>query len=309
MSAEAGTSGAPGSNSPTSMIISNSPPHSGSVRSPKRLCLGTGLSASPYYSSSYHYGSSTSYASSAASSSSSSQHNSSSSTYFKPIRSTEIAEQIREEMLRLRMIRHRTSSTSTTATAGSTGAASAVVAGTVTTDGSASTSVSRTNQSKSDAGGNKSPSPSESSMSSGGDQSPGSSPRRPSISTATPSSSSNTTSPFALYRSLINANDKSKGANLPHSTSASTSSAGLKRSRDGSNTGAGATSTKQPLFTFEQVVLIVERLLAEKESALNRQFEQTLASRLSEQYEQFVKFSYDTIQRRFDSQALPSYLS
>lgn len=55
--------------------------------------------------------------------------------------------------------------------------------------------------------------------------------------------------------------------------------------------------------------MIVDRLLAEKEDAIRREYESALTSRLAEQYEQFVKFSFDQIQRRFDSNSLPSYLS
>ena len=65
----------------------------------------------------------------------------------------------------------------------------------------------------------------------------------------------------------------------------------------------------KPLFTFKQVVMIVVRLLREKEDQIRHEYEKELTARLGEQYDQFVKFSYDQIQRRFDSQALPSYLS
>jgi len=63
------------------------------------------------------------------------------------------------------------------------------------------------------------------------------------------------------------------------------------------------------LFTFKQVGLICERMLREQESKLREEYEQVLTAKLAEQYDTFVKFTYDQIQKRFETSAAPSYLS
>lgn len=61
------------------------------------------------------------------------------------------------------------------------------------------------------------------------------------------------------------------------------------------------------LFTFKQVQMICERMLKEREETLREQYDTVLTSKLAEQYDAFVKFTYDQIQRRYE--AAPSYLS
>lgn len=65
----------------------------------------------------------------------------------------------------------------------------------------------------------------------------------------------------------------------------------------------------KPLFTFRQVELICERMMHEKEDKLREMYEEALSSKLSEQYDMFVKFTHDQIQRRFEATNAPSYLS
>ncbi|KAK0086269.1 hypothetical protein PV325_003468 [Microctonus aethiopoides] len=79
-------------------------------------------------------------------------------------------------------------------------------------------------------------------------------------------------------------------------------------------TGVNATSyspnnKEKPLFTFRQVGLICERMLKEQETQIREEYDQILNMKLSEQYDAFVKFTYDQIQKRFESAAAPSYLS
>ncbi|XP_070163716.1 akirin-2 [Polyergus mexicanus] len=66
---------------------------------------------------------------------------------------------------------------------------------------------------------------------------------------------------------------------------------------------------EKPLFTFRQVGLICERMLKEQETQIREEYDQILHLKLSEQYDAFVKFTYDQIQKRFESAAAPSYLS
>lgn len=78
----------------------------------------------------------------------------------------------------------------------------------------------------------------------------------------------------------------------------------------GSNSYSYSPSGKEkPLFTFRQVGLICERMLKEQETQIREEYDQILNMKLSEQYDAFVKFTYDQIQKRFESAAAPSYLS
>jgi len=71
------------------------------------------------------------------------------------------------------------------------------------------------------------------------------------------------------------------------------------------------TNTKQDkhLFTFRQVGMICERLLKDREDSLRELYDEILNAKLAEQYDTFVKFTYDQIQKKFDNSAAPSYLS
>jgi len=68
-------------------------------------------------------------------------------------------------------------------------------------------------------------------------------------------------------------------------------------------------SKENALFTFKQVGLICERMLREQETQIREEYEQALTAKLAEQYDTFVKFTYDQIQKRFEASAAPSYLS
>lgn len=77
---------------------------------------------------------------------------------------------------------------------------------------------------------------------------------------------------------------------------------------DGSSSGGenseSPSRSERALFTFRQVGLICERMLREKESEIREEYDNVLTAKLAEQYEAFVKFTYDQIQRNY--QAAPS---
>lgn len=50
--------------------------------------------------------------------------------------------------------------------------------------------------------------------------------------------------------------------------------------------------------------MICERMLREKESEIRQEYDNVLSQKLAEQYDAFVKFTYDQIQRNY--QAAPS---
>ncbi|XP_054653033.1 akirin-2-like [Dunckerocampus dactyliophorus] len=83
----------------------------------------------------------------------------------------------------------------------------------------------------------------------------------------------------------------------PQSTMSATSSGGSSPSRK-----------EQPLFTLKQVGMICERLLKEREEKVREEYEETMTSKLAEQYDTFVKFTHDQLMRRFGEQPA-SYVS
>ncbi|KAK9717675.1 hypothetical protein QE152_g23605 [Popillia japonica] len=84
----------------------------------------------------------------------------------------------------------------------------------------------------------------------------------------------------------------------------------MRNNSDGSSSGGETTESprsEKPLFTFKQVGLICERMLREKESEIREEYDNVLTAKLAEQYDAFVKFTYDQIQKNYA--AVPSYLS
>lgn len=47
--------------------------------------------------------------------------------------------------------------------------------------------------------------------------------------------------------------------------------------------------------------MICESMLKEREDSLREQYDAVLTTKLAEQYDAFVKFTYDQIQRRFEA--------
>ncbi|XP_028294797.1 akirin-2-like [Gouania willdenowi] len=72
--------------------------------------------------------------------------------------------------------------------------------------------------------------------------------------------------------------------------------------------GVSPSRKEQPLFTLRQVGMICERLLKEREEKVREEYEETMTSKLAEQYDTFVKFTHDQLMRRFGEQPA-SYVS
>lgn len=77
------------------------------------------------------------------------------------------------------------------------------------------------------------------------------------------------------------------------------------------STSSGLSSPKQkdvPLFTFKQVAMICERMVRDHEDKIKEQYDKVLNNKLSEQYEAFLKFNHDQLQKRFGNAPM-SYVS
>lgn len=59
---------------------------------------------------------------------------------------------------------------------------------------------------------------------------------------------------------------------------------------------------------MNQVNQICERMLKEREQSIREQYDKILTQKLSEQYDAFVKFTHEQIQRRFEGSQC-SYVS
>lgn len=72
---------------------------------------------------------------------------------------------------------------------------------------------------------------------------------------------------------------------------------------------AAPAGKEKPIFTLKQMTLIAERMCKERVDKVRQEYDEILQQKLSEQYESFVKFIDQQIQRRFTESHAPSYLS
>ncbi|XP_050390399.1 akirin-2 [Patella vulgata] len=63
-----------------------------------------------------------------------------------------------------------------------------------------------------------------------------------------------------------------------------------------------------PLFTFRQVSMICDRMIKDREEQIQGEYDGVLSSKLAEQYEAFLKFNHDQLQKRFGDAPM-SYVS
>lgn len=89
------------------------------------------------------------------------------------------------------------------------------------------------------------------------------------------------------------------------SSSSSTTTSSLSSTSSKYNT---LNHNDMPIFSMNQVNQICERLLKEREQTLREHYDKLLSQKLSEQYDAFVKFTHEQIQRKFESSQC-SYVS
>ncbi|CAF0808020.1 unnamed protein product [Brachionus calyciflorus] len=56
-----------------------------------------------------------------------------------------------------------------------------------------------------------------------------------------------------------------------------------------------------PLFSMNQVNSLCDKMIQEREQFIREQYDKILAQKLNEQYDAFVKFTHEQIQRRFEA--------
>jgi hypothetical protein len=84
------------------------------------------------------------------------------------------------------------------------------------------------------------------------------------------------------------------------------SSSNKKQSvKSSSLTTLTSTSTDDiPMFTYTQTAQMCARLLCEQDKSIREQYEQLLTTKLNEQYEQFVRYSHDSVHKNPSKQQL-----
>ncbi|CAF0838832.1 unnamed protein product [Adineta ricciae] len=65
-----------------------------------------------------------------------------------------------------------------------------------------------------------------------------------------------------------------------------------------------STADDKPMFTYIQTAQMCARLLREQDKSIREQYEQLLATKRNEQYEQFVIYSHDNIHRNSSKEKL-----
>lgn len=109
-------------------------------------------------------------------------------------------------------------------------------------------------------------------------------------------------------RKHLDCYQQSEGCYSPDSPSQSSLMSAQPSLLGASAGSVSPTRREQPLFTLRQVGMICERLLKEREEKVREEYEETMTSKLAEQYDTFVKFTHDQLMRRFGEQPA-SYVS
>jgi len=123
---------------------------------------------------------------------------------------------------------------------------------------------------------------------------------------ATITTSSDSPNPLLTSSQLIEPSKQSGSAGTSSSSSSSDSAAILSAKKCSSLTLSHHNDL--PIFSMNQVNMICERMLNERECAIREQYDKILTQKMSEQYDTFVKFTHEQIQRRFESSQC-SYVS
>jgi len=98
-------------------------------------------------------------------------------------------------------------------------------------------------------------------------------------------------------------------ASPPSPVSAPSSPEPMMDSETTAATSSAKSARDKPIFTLKQMTLIAERMCQERVDQVRQEYDEILQQKLSEQYESFVKFIDQQIQRRFNESQAPSYLS
>jgi len=109
-------------------------------------------------------------------------------------------------------------------------------------------------------------------------------------------------------RPLAPGSPSSSGSDSDHETQMDSLSHDGDRSKSILTANCVDKTKYQPLFTLHQVQIICERLLKEQTEKLRDEYNQILKARMAEQYDTFVRFTYDQIHNNLQSNTM-SYLS
>jgi len=78
-----------------------------------------------------------------------------------------------------------------------------------------------------------------------------------------------------------------------------------KKNQLSSSTSLTSSSTDDtPMFTYTQTAQMCAHLLREQDKSIREQYEQLLTTKLNEQYEQFIRYSHDSVHKNPSKQKL-----
>jgi hypothetical protein len=75
------------------------------------------------------------------------------------------------------------------------------------------------------------------------------------------------------------------------------SSSSNKKQSSSRPTLPSSSTEDSPMFTYTQTAQMCARLLREQDKSIREQYEQLLTTKLNEQYEQFVRYSHDSVRK------------
>lgn len=66
---------------------------------------------------------------------------------------------------------------------------------------------------------------------------------------------------------------------------------------------------QKPMFTLTQVSHVCQKMMEDQRQRIREEYEKVLKDKLAEQYDTFIRFDHDQLQKKLASQDQPSYLS
>ena len=120
----------------------------------------------------------------------------------------------------------------------------------------------------------------------------------------------------SVNRSLISVHHHPQDSAMNGSPTSPSSPASCSSSSSPSNAWAPSSNSEakrsreeKSVLTCKEMNLICERMMKEHETKIREEYDRIFTQHLSEQYDGFVQFTLDQQRKRFETSAVPSYMS
>jgi hypothetical protein len=116
---------------------------------------------------------------------------------------------------------------------------------------------------------------------------------------SSPISSSSTTSTFTMNTTPLSPSKQQQQQSIFTSSPNKNSSFVFKKpcSLTALTSTSSSTTDDIPMFTYTQTAQMCARLLREQDRSIREQYEQLLSNKLTEQYDQFVRYTHDSVHK------------